>query len=119
MAGLKDIEGYDEKVINICPDDTSGEIIELADLFIQLPKVPAKNKILYHDRPKKDQRWERQEMPTELSRIRSMDEWYDMPKEFKKKYEPYIDQEFDRRKKGLWFFNNGEPTYITGSHYMM
>lgn len=22
-----------------------------------------------------------------------------------------------RRKEGIWFFNNGEPTYITGNHY--
>ena len=119
MAGLKQIEGYDEMVINICPDDTEGDIIEIADLFIQLPKVPNKKSILYHDKPKEEQRWIRQEMPTELSRIRSMDEWYDMPKEFKAKYEPYIKQEFERRNKGLWFYNNGEPTYITGAHYMM
>ena len=119
MAGLKQIEGYDEMVINICPDDTEGDIIEIADLLIQLPKTPSKKNILYHDKPKEEQRWARQEMPTELSRIRSMDEWYDMPKEFKAKYEPYIKQEFERRNKGLWFYNNGEPTYITGAHYMM
>ena len=119
MAGLKQIEGYDEMVINICPDDTEGDIIEIADLLIQLPKTPNKKNILYHDKPKEEQRWVRQEMPTELSRIRSMDEWYDMPKEFKAKYEPYIKQEFERRNKGLWFYNNGEPTYITGAHYMM
>ena len=119
MAGLKQIEGYDEMVINICPDDTEGDIIEIADLLIQLPKTPSKKNILYHEKPKEEQRWARQEMPTELSRIRSMDEWYDMPKEFKAKYEPYIKQEFERRNKGLWFYNNGEPTYITGAHYMM
>ena len=119
MAGLKDIKGYEDKVINICPLDTAGEIIELADLYIQLPAVPPKEQILYHDKPVEEQRWVRQEMPTELSRIRSMDEWYDMPKEFKSKYEPYIKQEFERRNNGLWFYNNGEPTYITGSHYMM
>jgi len=119
MAGLKQIEGYEEMVINICPDDTEGNIVEIGDLFIQLPKTPSKKNILYHDKPKEEQRWVRQEMPTELSRIRSMDEWYDMPKEFKAKYEPYIKQEFERRNKGMWFYNNGEPTYITGAHYMM
>jgi hypothetical protein len=90
MAGLKDIKGYEEKVINICPQDTEGEIIEIAGLAIQLPKVPAHKDILYHDKPKEEQRWVRQEMPTELSRIGSMDEWYDMPKEFKAKYEPIL-----------------------------
>ena len=33
-------------------------------------------------------------------------------------YVDYIDEEFRRRKDGLWFYNNGVPTYITGSHYM-
>ena len=119
MAGLKKIEGYQDEVINICPKDTAGEIIEIADLFIQLPAVPPKNEILYHDRSKEEQRWQRQDMPTELSRIGSMDEWYDMPKEFKAKYESYIRSEFERRNNGMWFFNNGEPTYLTGAHYMM
>ena len=40
MAGLKRIEGYDEEVINICPNDTDGEILEVGDLYIQLPKTP-------------------------------------------------------------------------------
>ena len=119
MAGLKDIEGYDDKVINICPRDTAGDILEIGELYIQIPAVPPHEQILYHNKPKAEQRWVRQEMPAELSRIRSMDEWYDMPKEFKAKYEPYIKQEFERRNNGLWFYNNGEPTYITGSHYMM
>lgn len=119
MSGIKKIDGYDDMVINICPDDTQGKIIEISDIHIQLPKVPNKKHILYHDKPKKEQRWVREEMPIELSRIRSMDEWYDMPKEFKAKYEPYIKQEFQRRNKGMWFYNNGEPTYITGAHYMM
>jgi hypothetical protein len=30
----------------------------------------------------------------------------------------YIEQEFDYREEGVWFMNNGIPTYITGSHYM-
>ena len=27
------------------------------------------------------------------------------------------EQEFDRREEGFWFNNNGNPTYITGTHY--
>ena len=58
-------------------------------------------------------------MPTELSRIKSMDEWGEMPREFRQKFSPYIEEEFRRRREGFWFFRNGEPTYITGRHYMM
>ena len=47
-----------------------------------------------------------------------MDEWYEKPPEFRKRYEPYIVEEFRRRREGVWFFNNGEATYITGRHYM-
>ena len=42
-----------------------------------------------------------------------------MPREFRQKFSPYIEEEFRRRREGFWFFNNGRPTYITGRHYMM
>ena len=118
MAGLVDIEGYDEPVINICPNGSEGEIIEIDGIFIQKPKKPVKSKILYHDKPKAEQRWVRSDMPEQLKGIQSMDEWRGMPREFKNKYSVYIEEEFRRRREGLWFFNNGEPTYITGRHYM-
>ena len=114
---LIDVKGYDEKVIAICPKGTVGDIIEDSGLFIALPKQPNDKDILYHNLPKEEQRWVRKEMPPELLRIRDMDEWRSMSKEFKAKYSPYIEEEFRRRAEGLWFFNNGEPTYIVGSHY--
>ena len=119
MAGLKRIEGYDEEVINICPNDTDGEILEIGDLYIQLPKTPKKKDILNHEKSKSMQMWQRLDVPEELQRIRSMDEWYEMPKEFKKRFSSYIEREFVRRREGVWFYNNGVPTYITGRHYMM
>ena len=63
--------------------------------------------------------WERAPMPKELSRIRSMDEWSETPREFRERFRPYIEEEFRRRREGFWFYNNGTPTYITGRHYMM
>ena len=119
MAGLIDIEGFSDTIVNICPDNTKGEVIEIEGLYIQLPKKPKKSEILYHDKNKADQRWMREEIPEALKAIRSMDEWYESPREFREKYTPYIDQEFKRRKYGVWFYNNGEPTYITGRHYMI
>jgi hypothetical protein len=119
MAGLVEIKGFDELVINICPIDTQGEVFELSGLYIQMPKVPSHEKILFHNLKKEEQRWTRQEPPKELMRIKSMDEWNDSPKEFKSKYEPYIREEFRRRSEGLWFYNNGVPTYLTGGHYML
>ena len=47
-----------------------------------------------------------------------MDEWFERPSEFRKKFSPFIEKEFERRHNGVWFYNNGQPTYITGRHYM-
>ena len=119
MAGLKQVEGYTEYAVNICPNDTGGEVIEIGDLLIQLPKAPKDEEILNYGRELHMQMWTRLSVPEELQRIRSMDEWYEMPSEFKKRFSPYIEQEFKRRREGVWFFNNGERVYITGRHYMM
>ena len=119
MAGLKKIDGYKDFVVNICPNGTEGEVIELSDVFIQLPKVPAKKDILFHDKSKSEQSWKRLPVPQDLLRVRSMDEWLEQPKEFRSKYSQYIEQEFSRRRDGIWFYNNGVPTYITGHHYML
>tara|TARA_R110000822_G_scaffold300473_1_gene423858 strand:- start:2133 stop:4259 length:2127 start_codon:yes stop_codon:yes gene_type:complete len=119
MAGLKQVKEYPEYVVNICPNDTEGKIVTIGGLDIQLPKVPARKKILFNERQKHLQMWQRLPVPGELQRIRSMDEWYEMPSDFKKRFSPYIEEEFNRRRNGLWFYNNGEPVYITGRHYMM
>ena len=119
MAGLVDIKGYDDFVVNICPDNTSGEVRVLADIYIQLPEQPNKSEILFSDLPEKEQKWSRLHVPRDLEAIKSMDEWSEQPKEFRQKYSPYIEKEFYRRQHGVWFMNNGVPTYITGAHYMM
>ena len=119
MAGLKQVKGHDDYVVNICPNNTEGKVIVIGGLSIQLPTVPEKKEILFHERKPGMQMWRRLPVPEELQRIRSMDEWYEMPSEFKKKFSPYIEKEFDRRRNGLWFYNNGKPVYITGRHYMM
>ena len=119
MSGLREIKGYDDFVVNICPDETEGEVIVLADIPIQLPKQPESKDILFNDRPKEQQFWKRTDPPADLKRIRSMDEWAEQPKEFRERYIPYIQEEFKRRRNGVWFYNNGVPTYITGRHYML
>ena len=110
MAGLKNIEGYDEPVINICHNDTEGEIVEIEGLYIQFPEQPPHEEILYHDLPKEEQRWVRAEPNSELMRLKSMDDWATAPKEFKRKHMPYIEEEFRRRREGLWI--------VTGKLYI-
>ena len=107
-----------DEVIWLDPNGKKGEILELHGLDVGLPKKPARSEILFHDKPKGMQMWQRIPMPQELSRVRSMDEWFEKPSEFRKKFSSYVEKEFERRRNGVWFYNNGLPTYITGRHYM-
>jgi hypothetical protein len=109
----------DQDIIAICPHGTKGEVVRIGGLDIALPAQPPKKEIAGHGKPDDLQLWERVPMPKELSRIKSMDEWAEMPREFRQKFSPYIEEEFRRRREGFWFYNGGKPTYITGRHYMM
>ena len=118
MESLVTLDDYTEEVVKICPNGTIGDIIELGGLFIGLPEVPKRG--IQGEGVETDlQMWGRVPMPKELSRLRSMDEWAEAPKEFREKFHPYIEEEFRRRREGLWFYNKGEATYITGRHYML
>ena len=110
--------GYNDQydVIILSKTGRIGEIYLINGIYIALPDVP---KNCYSRSIKTaDQYWEREEIPKQLTRIQSIFQWHEMPKEFKAKYVDYIEQEFDRREQGHWFMNNGKPTYITGAHYM-
>ena len=91
-----------------------GEIIEIQNLKIALPAI---NKPFKRSEKKEEQYWERQIFPKELSRIKSTFEWDEYPLEFKEKWFDYIEEEFNRREEGFWYYNNGIPNYITGTHY--
>jgi hypothetical protein len=109
--------GYDEKydLVVISKDGTIGDIYDIDGLKIALPPTP---KFIYkRSKKKEDQYWERKEEPAELKKIHSIFQWQRKSKEFKNRWVDYIETEFDRREQGFWFMNNGEPTYITGSHY--
>ena len=119
MSVLLDVKDYDTPAVKICPNGTEGEIIDLGGLLICLPKRPPKKEISGYKKSNSLQVWGRIPLPKELSRIGSMDEWEAMPREFRAKFRPYIEEEFRRRREGFWFYNDGTPTYITGRHYMM
>ena len=92
-----------------------GQIIEIQNLRVALP---AEDECFKRSEVKEKQHWEKQEYPKELSRIKSRFDWEEYPNDFKEKWYDYIDNEFKKRDEGYWFFNNGNPTYITGTHYM-
>jgi len=119
LSILLDVEEYDTPAVKICPNGTEGEVIELGGLLICLPKRPPKKDIVGYKKSNALQVWRRIPLQKELSRIRSMDEWEEMPREFRSRFHPYIEEEFRRRREGFWFYNNDTATYITGRHYMM
>ncbi len=102
----------EEALISICANGTKGETVELAGLLILLPAQPPEEEIVGYGKPVDMQLWERSPVPAEMSRIKSMDEWAEMPREFREKFRPYIEEEFRRRREGLWFFNKGIPSFL-------
>jgi hypothetical protein len=110
--------GYNEQydVVVISKSGQIGQIINIAGVNIALPPVP--DKAYKRSDTKAEQYWERVPVPKELEKIPSIFTWNEKPLEFKNKWVDYIENEFDYREQGFWFYNNGKPCYITGSHYM-
>ena len=110
--------GYNHKydIVVISKTGEIGPIYNISGLLVALPKVPSNP--TSRSKVKGDQYWERQDYPKQLSKIKSIFQWNEMPSAFKNLWVDYIETEFDRREYGHWFMRNGEPTYITGSHYM-
>ena len=105
--------GYDAEydIVIVSKDGTLGEVYEIQNLRVGLPLAP--EKINY-----KHNKWHVEELPRELSRIKTQFDWNRRDTAFKSQWVDYIEEEFKRRDLGYWFINNSEPTYITGSHYV-
>ena len=106
--------GYSKEhdIIVISRTGQIGDILEIQNLKIALPKVP--KTVFKH----KKNKWVKQEYPKELSKIKNIFDWRNYPDEAKDQWFDYIDEEFKRREEGFWFMNKGKPTYLTGTHYM-
>ena len=109
--------GYnkDHDVVVISKTGKIGEIIEIQNLKIALP---LSENPYSRSSKKEEQYWEQMSYPKEISKIKSTFDWNKQPDVFKDRWYDYIDNEFKYREEGLFFYNNGKPTYITGTHYM-
>lgn len=65
------------------------------------------------------QYWERPQPPAdyETKRKKEMLVQKTNPEYYNPELQAYRNQEWDRRLNGLWFYNNGRGTYLTGLHY--
>lgn len=95
-----------------------NNIYLIQGMRIALPKVPSPDKIASTSSDKNEQVWAVHEYPEELQKIKSIFAWNKKPMEFKENYIDYVEECFNNRSDGYWFMNEGEKTYITGSHYM-
>ena len=105
--------GYNEDydIVVISKTGEIGEIYEIQNLKIALPKANNVHKF-------KTDKWEYTEYPKELKKIKSVFDWEEYPMDFKEKWYDYIDNEFNKREQGFWFYSRGLATYITGTHFM-
>ena len=117
-SGRSWLYGYNEKYdfVNISKTGQVGSIVDISGLKIGLPLAPKITPQRHITKSK--QYWERELMPKELIKIKSIFQWNEKPSKFKDRWVDYIETEFDRRDEGYWFMNKGEQNYITGSHYM-
>jgi len=106
--------GYNKEndIVVISKTGMIGEIIEIQNLKIALPKQP--KEVFKH----KKNKWVKFEQPKEIAILKNIFDWRSYPEEQKEQWYDYIDEEFKRRDEGFWFTNNGKPTYIVGTHYM-
>jgi len=87
-------------------DSTTGSL-EKTDVIMRSTKI-------------KEQKWERTPLPYDWVKKRKIESVLQQNDEnyFDPKLEEFRQQEWKRRLRGVWFYNNGKPTYITGEHYM-
>ena len=110
--------GYNEELdcVIISKDGTLGDIYEIQNLKVGIPKTP--DKIHGEDLNKKDQFFKIVEKPSSLKNIKTIYDFQTVSEDIKEKYYQYIDREFNYRNDGHWFMCNGSANYITGSHYV-
>ena len=110
--------GYNENLdcVIISKDGTLGDIYEIQGLKVGIPKTP--KKIQGEDLKKEDQVFKQISKPASLAKIKNIIDFKDYDEDIKEQYYSYIENEFDSRSNGYWFMCNGEPCYITGSHYI-
>ena len=90
--------GYNKEhdLIVISKTGEVGEIYNIQGLIIGLPKKENVTKF-------KSNKWEYQQYPKDLKKIKSVFDWDEYPVEFKEKWYDYIDTEFKRREEGFGF----------------
>jgi hypothetical protein len=90
--------------------DSAGELVRVGEIDVILPKKPGSRKIHGSHRVKRNQKWERFELPEDF-------DWYGEEDQYSEEELEFIKEDFDRRINGTWIMVKGRPVWITGTHY--
>jgi len=109
-----------KKYVVVNNDDT-----DLVPVELPMPLCPPIDTIDGYGLPAKEQKFQKPTYPIVLKeleeRLEDIQLIYEELKNNQSKYLKeikFIELQWKRRLNGYWFFNNGEPTYITGSNYL-
>jgi hypothetical protein len=125
--------GYNKEhdVVIISKDGTLGDVYEVMGLRIGLPDMPKKKDIINHNKIESQQKFVREKMPKELEyssidehtskftgnasqKQEQIDEYLDT---VFKRHQPYINEQYEKRDKGIWIYLKGKPVYVTGTYW--
>ena len=88
--------------------------VDIYGSLVYLPDETPESLIDGWNLPQREQKWKRKELPS-IFDLTEFDK--DGNAILTQQQRTYAATEVERCKKGYWFFNNGNPTYITGKNY--
>lgn len=115
-----------------------NDVKDLTPIHVPLPPCPPLHTIEGYGLPPEDQYWVRKPLPDKLLILHNETSYVnpDNPEAKPTPFTPrmkvdyiernadfyaqeiqYIQDEWERRENGHWFFNNGTPTFLTGDNY--
>ena len=127
--------GYnkDYDIVIISKDGTLGEVYEIMGVRIGLPAVPDKKEIINYGKQEFEQKWVRPEkdMPKALDykeiakatgkftgNIKAQAEQSaEYVADLFADHKEYIDEQYNKRNKGIWIYIKGNPVYVPGTYW--
>ena len=91
-----------------------NKIQEVYGIKYKLPELPAIDNISGYELSAKDQRFTLLDIPEYFNDLEFDEEETPI---YSSEQRDFVVSEWRKVNYGYWFFNNGEPTYITGLHY--
>jgi len=102
--------GYDKEydVVIISRTGQIDDVIyEVEGLIIALPKRPNEEDIVNFGLPKKDQKWNREDLPKGLN-----DKTVNS-----REFSGFIGEQFYKRRHGVWIYIKGQPVYLSPTYW--